>query len=317
MIDPHASETRRTFADLIEQKYLSLEQSPDALASSEISPSAKQWQGFIATMLLWFGAMALAFSVIFFIAANWQDIGRMTKFALVEIALVMAMVSFVKCKHDNKLKQASLVVSMLLVGALMALFGQTYQTGADPWQLFFNWAIVTTPWVIISRSSVMWVLWLQLLNLSVGLYYQTFGGFLSYNWPLFLFNALALLVWQVSVVKYSFLNKGWAINWLALVSSYFGLWVFSQALFDDRPIQVLIWCGWAGALFYIYRYRTLNVFMLAVWSLSILVAGNALLIKILPDSFDAFSFLILTSVTVAGGTYLTVWLKGLSKVSRL
>ena len=46
-----------------------------------------------------------------------------------------------------------LTIAVLSVGALMALFGQTYQTGADPWQLFFNWAVVIIPFVLISRFT--------------------------------------------------------------------------------------------------------------------------------------------------------------------
>jgi len=34
------------------------------------------------------------------------------------------------------------MVSTILVGVLLALVGQTYQTGADTWQLFFYWAIL-------------------------------------------------------------------------------------------------------------------------------------------------------------------------------
>ena len=70
-----------------------------------------------------------------------------------------------------------LLSAMILVGGLMALFGQTYQTGADPWQLFFNWALLVFPWVLISRFHVMWLVWLGLLNLSVHQYFQVFGGY--------------------------------------------------------------------------------------------------------------------------------------------
>jgi uncharacterized membrane protein len=313
MIEANATKTRQTLADLIECKHLSKQDVPEAIKVAEISPSENQWQDFIGTMLLWFGSIAIAFSLIFFIAANWQEIGRMSKFAMVEMAILLAMFVYVKFKHNDIIRQTSLVVSMLFVGGLMALFGQTYQTGADPWQLFFNWAIAIIPWVLISRFSVMWLIWLALLNLSLSLFYLTFGGFLDKTWALFLFNSFALVIWQFSSLKYAWLNKPWAINLLALVSSYSGIWLYLDALFDDKPLGILAWCIWAGAMFYVYRIRILNVFMLALWSFSILVAANALLIRVLPQSFNAFSFLLLTIVTIGAGTYLTVWLKGLIK----
>jgi uncharacterized membrane protein len=316
MIDSNATDTRQTLTILIEQKQLSKQNVPDAIALADISPSVNQWQSFISTMLFWSGSIALAFSLIFFIAANWQDIGRMAKFALVEVAIVLAMFAYVKFSHNTTIRQASLLLCMLFVGGLMALFGQTYQTGADPWQLFFNWAMVTIPWVLISRFSVMWLIWLALLNLSMSLFYQTFGGYLDNTWALFLLNSFALVVWQTNTGRFSFLDKPWAINLLGVVSGYFGMWVYLVALFDDKPVGILMWCIWAAVMFYVYRVRSLNVFMLAGWSLSILVAANALLMRILTDVFDVFSFLLLTCLTVGAGTYLTVWLKGLLKEAR-
>lgn len=316
MIDSNATDTRHTLADLIEQQHLSERQVPNAIEIAEISPSANQWQNFMAKMLFWFGSIALAFSLVFFIAANWQDIGRMAKFAMVEVAILLSMFVYLKFKNNESIRQASLLLCMLFVGGLMALFGQTYQTGADPWQLFFNWAILTIPWVLISRFCVMWLIWLGLLNLSLSLYYQTFGGYLDNTWSLFLLNSLALVAWQMSVKTFIWLNKAWAINLLGAVSGYLGLWVLLEGLFDDNPLGILLWCIWAAAMFYVYRMRLLNVFMLAVWSLTILIAANALLIRVLPNNFDAFFFLLLTCLTVGAGTYLTVWLKGLIKETR-
>lgn len=316
MIDSNATDTRQTLADLIEQKHLSEKHVANAIAMAEISRSANQWQRFMLSMLFWSGCIALAFSLIFFIAANWQDIGRMAKFALVEVAIVSAIFIYVKFKHNDTIRHASLVVCMLFVGGLMALFGQTYQTGADPWQLFFNWAMLTIPWVLISRFSVIWLIWLGLINLAISLFYQTFGGFVDHTWALFLFNSVALVAWQIGAGKFSWLNKPWAINLLGVVSGYFGMWVYVDALFDDKPLGLLMWCIWAAAMFYVYCIRLLNVFMLAGWSLAILVAANALLLRILPNVFDALSFLLLALLTIGVGTYLTVWLKGLLKEDR-
>ncbi|MEP1552297.1 DUF2157 domain-containing protein, partial [Paraglaciecola sp.] len=212
MIDDNAADTRQLFTELIESKELAIKDVPEAIAITKISPSAVQWQNFINILLLWFGSLSLAFGVIFFVAANWQEVGRMGKFAIVEGALLSAMILHLKFRHKEVIRQAILLVAILLVGALMALFGQTYQTGADPWQLFFNWALLTTPWVLISRFSVIWLIWLGLLNLSISLYYQTFGGYLNIAWVAFAFNTAALVIWQVSVSKFSWLNKTWAIN---------------------------------------------------------------------------------------------------------
>jgi len=58
------------------------------------------------------------------------------------------------------------MLAVMLTGALLALFGQTYQTGADVYELFLGWALLTLPWVAACRFSPCWGLWLLLTNLS-------------------------------------------------------------------------------------------------------------------------------------------------------
>ena len=47
----------------------------------------------------------------------------------------------------------SCVLLSLLTGALLALSGQVYQTGADTFELFAWWAVLILPWVLVSRFS--------------------------------------------------------------------------------------------------------------------------------------------------------------------
>jgi uncharacterized membrane protein len=44
------------------------------------------------------------------------------------------------------------LMTCLGLGVLLALFGQTYQTGVDPWETFFNWALLMLPWTLPARS---------------------------------------------------------------------------------------------------------------------------------------------------------------------
>ncbi|MCL1477646.1 MAG: DUF2157 domain-containing protein [Marinobacter sp.] len=73
--------------------------------------------------------------------------------------------------------KVALLSTGLLLGGLLALFGQTYQTGADPWQLFFVWMLLLTPFALIGRFAPLWVLWAVLVNLALTLYFQPTGRF--------------------------------------------------------------------------------------------------------------------------------------------
>ena len=49
---------------------------------------------------------------------------------------------------------------------LLATIGQTYQTGADAWQLFAVWAALGVFWAIASRAALVWLLVLLLVQLA-------------------------------------------------------------------------------------------------------------------------------------------------------
>jgi hypothetical protein len=58
----------------------------------------------------------------------------------------------------------------VLLGALFAVIGQVYQTGADAWELFAAWALLILPWVAVSRSAAHWMVWLTVTGLAIWLY---------------------------------------------------------------------------------------------------------------------------------------------------
>ena len=195
----------------------------------------------------------------------------------------------------------------------MALFGQTYQTGADPWQLFFNWALLTLPWVLISRFNVMWLLWLGLVNLSVSLFYDAFGGYSDYIYGLFLVNTLALAMWQYGATKFTWLNTSWCIDLIGFASGYFATWLMIVGLFDDSPVGIVLWCIWAPLIFYIYRYRLLNVFMLSGLCLSAIIVANSILARLFSNDYSELLLFLLTAVTLSAGAFSTIWLRDLIK----
>src|SRR5690606_4636049 len=63
--------------------------------------------------------------------------------------------------------RAALFGACVATGAVLALVGQTYQTGADVWQLFAAWAALMLPFAWLSRSSASWMLWLGVANLAL------------------------------------------------------------------------------------------------------------------------------------------------------
>ena len=140
-----------------------------ALRLTGAHPDAAQWRAFAATLLRAAGLGALGAGVLFFVAANWQDYGVFGRFALLQSAL-LACVALAWWRTPQSLPgQAALLLATLLTGALLALFGQSYQTGADVHELFFGWALLALPFALAAASGALWALWWAVLNVALAL----------------------------------------------------------------------------------------------------------------------------------------------------
>ena len=203
------SHARRTIEQLLQQDILPLKNAEAAATHLEVYPSKRTWLDFFNKALLIIGAVALVLSLVFFIAYNWQNLGKIGKFALVEGALAITIALYVSLSFRRQfqlIRQLLLLIASIITGSLLALFGQIYQTGADTWQLFFAWAILITPWVVIARFPALWLLWLGLINAFLLLYLDVANlQFIKYSLQnisqvaiLALFNFIAFYSWLIS-----------------------------------------------------------------------------------------------------------------------
>lgn len=119
------------------------------------------------------GAALIGLGVILWLAANWPDLGRMTKFALLESLIVAgAAGAFWK----TQARHALLLVTLLAQGGVLAFFGQTYQTGADAWQLFALWAALGLPFALAARHDTLWLPWVLVAMLAISLWTSASAG---------------------------------------------------------------------------------------------------------------------------------------------
>lgn len=105
--------------------------------------------------------------VILWIAANWETLGRFGRFGLLQ-ALFVAMCVGAWVKPGARVPFG--LMALLTIGGLFAYFGQTYQTGADPWQLFAVWAVLALPLCWGVRSDVLWTPWALIVTTSISLW---------------------------------------------------------------------------------------------------------------------------------------------------
>lgn len=111
--------------------------------------------------------------VVLWVAANWDSLGRLGQFALLQgLALTLCLGALALPGARPALGLAAL----LAIGGLLAYFGQTYQTGADPWQLFALWAGLGLPLCLGARSDALWAPWALVAMTAVTLWTQAQAG---------------------------------------------------------------------------------------------------------------------------------------------
>ena len=204
------SQPRRSIEQLLKQGSLPLSHADTAALKLEVYPPKHTWLAFFDKAALIIGSVALVLALVFFIAYNWQNMSHTGKFALVEGALVVTIALYIILCFKQRfqlVRQLLLLIASIITGSLLALFGQVYQTGADTWQLFFNWALLIIPWVLIARLPALWLLWLGLINASLILYIDVAAiVFADYIYQdilqlsiLAIFNLVALILWLSTV----------------------------------------------------------------------------------------------------------------------
>lgn len=313
---------RNQLINLIEQDCIPAEKIDDALTATKILPDGNAWLRFINQLLLWLGVLAIAFAAMFFIAYNWDDLGRFAKFGMVETLIVLAILAYWRLDEHKVAAKIALLMASIFFGVLLALYDQTYQTGADRWQLFFNWALLMLPWAIIGRFPAIWILWIALINLSVVLYYMTFpsaiwfmfGSGTSMVWVLFAFNTFALVIWELLSNKWQWLAERWAVRLLGIGSGVTITWLAVYAIFDHRnagALSGIMLAIWLACLYFVYRKIRYDLFMLAGAALSGIVVVISFMYKHILDDFDAGGFFLIGLLIIGMGTGAAVWLRNI------
>jgi uncharacterized membrane protein len=321
------ADARHEILDWVEQGRIAPQNLRAALEAAGALPSADEWRGFLERLLLWLGTVFLVAAGIFFIAYNWAGMGRYAKFALAEIPIVLALGLLWGLGLERAAGRAALLAAALLTGALLALIGQIYQTGADTFELFAAWAVAILPWVLVGRFAALWIVWIAIVNLALVLYFQTFGGIFGILfgperqlWLLFALNTAALTVWEgCALAGVEWLRKRWAVRVLATASG--GL-ATTLALFDildwrsASGLGVPAWLAWLGCAYLVYRRRIQDIFVLAGGALSLIVVVATFLGERLLDHGEGMAFLLIGLIVIGLSAAAGWWLRSIAREER-
>jgi uncharacterized membrane protein len=138
-----------------------------AATQAPMQPESREWMRTFDRLLAFGGALLLGAALVFFFAYNWDALHRFVKFGLAATALVACGLVALRARPREIAFRAALFGACIATGALLALIGQAYQTGADVWELFAAWAALMLPFALLSRSSACWALWLVVVNAAL------------------------------------------------------------------------------------------------------------------------------------------------------
>ena len=282
-------------------------------------PTVGEWLRYVERLLIASGTIFLIAGIFFFFAFNWDDLPRLARFAVVEIAVIIATVLAYFLNIDTWGGRVALGAAAMLVGVTFAVVAQAYQTGADSYRLFMMWALVITGWVLISRWNILWFIWLILINITISTYWwQVIGGRGDIlNLILIVLNFGFVIGWDILVKlnRFEFMKQGrWFLYILMIPALIHATTLMLNFIFDFgyRFVTLGIWTpliyvGLMVLLGVMYTQVRRDLPMLTMASVSILVVAIGGIGRVLYDTLfynanDPFMYFLLMGIVTIGIT---------------
>ncbi len=314
-----------------------------ALELAELAPGPREWLRHLDRFLVVVGTALVVAGVTAFFAWNWADLHRLAKLALVEAGILGSALLAWRFGLDGGGGRACLFATAFLVGVLLAVFGQAYQTGADPYGLFLAWSAFTLPLAVVGRQAGLWLLLVVLLDLTLILYWiqvlhppdgwwqlsQLLGplvwlGTTVMDWRLasllFALNALAIVAWEAGARRGM---AGLGSRWFPRIVATFALYtvlgptlvmIFAASLDHQARLGVVspvLYAASLAAMLWYYQSRERDLLMLTFAIFGAILVVMSLAIRHLFHGMETMLVLALLLIAqVAGAAW---WLRHVAR----
>lgn len=302
----------------------------------QVGSELHAWRQFLARSTLWLGVLLLGSAAICWVAANWQDMTKIQRFAgtqgLLALTALAAAWTGLRLRATPGVRRsipgALLALAGILLGALLALLGQTYQTGADTWELFAWWAVLLLPWALVAASQAVWLLWALVTNVALVLWLgeRAFAWWLIFGGPqvasliVAAWNLLLLLGWELAARRWraSTLIGPRVLAALVVSPLVVALMFGDFMLLGLGSVNSLAWIAVTLGLGFFYQRGRRDLVILAMLAagaicVSLRIVGEWLL-RLEPGVWAA---LPLAALLMAEGVWAARWLRGLAQPPRV
>ena len=264
----------------------------------------------------------LIFSIVFLIAGitsftayNWATMSNVEKLAVPSVLIIAGLVAYLFLEKEIY-KNLAIFFSSFMIGTLFAVYGQVYQTGADVWVLFRNWAIfLIIPMVATGYYSVM-TLFSIVVAISTSFYLDLYlsGAIVPF---------LSSLTFGIILMVYPFLQKRFNfkfnnIFYNTMIGIFYICFMtsgFAAIIVDDYSfIALILYIAFVGGV-YLVGYGQLNKITIKILSITALgFFGVAFIMKMIKNIFFTnVTVYILLSLLVIIGT-ITAIVKSVDKI---
>ena len=264
----------------------------------------------------------LIFSIVFLIAGitsftayNWATMSNVEKLAVPSVLIIAGLVAYLFLEKEIY-KNLAIFFSSFMIGTLFAVYGQVYQTGADVWVLFRNWAIfLIIPMVATGYYSVM-TLFSIVVAISTSFYLDLYlsGAIVPF---------LSSLIFGIILMVYPFLQKRFNfkfnnIFYNTMIGIFYICFMtsgFAAIIVDDYSfIALILYIAFVGGI-YLVGYGQLKKITVKIFSITALgFFGVAFIMKMIKNIFFTnVTVYILLSLLVIIGT-ITAIVKSVDKI---
>jgi uncharacterized membrane protein len=281
------------------------------------TPTDASWMRFVSAHLLGLGVVFVGFGVTFFFAANWSALGGWTRIGLVAAAIAASGAVAMRAGLETFAGRAALGLAGVLIGPLLAVYGQVFQTGADSFALFVLWAALLTPFVALVRWSGLFLV--QVVLAETGLFLGVHQALDLDGGDVIVWVAAAAVTGAALVGVE--LTKRSRARWLPrvlIISTLLMLAPMSLAVTGadglleaaaDSPLLLLL--AVCGAFAFVYRRARVDVFALGAVGLVVTLLAGCELFHALDEHFrrDTWPLFFTGLFIMVGMGFVAAWIR--------
>ena len=288
-----------------------------------------QWGVWISRLLLTIGVALVLSGIVYFFAFNWTKITPAVKLFSLQFSIAGCLIGAYFYSLQRVSGQALLFSASVLVGVFMAVFGQIYQTGADAYQLFMMWSLLTFGWTLISNFATQWIFWLVITNIFLALWWGQVVlptkemEFMIFTYMAIL-NGVALALREYFAIEkaYAWLESRWTRVVLTIATLLIMLRpIFAWIAEPSSATQSIMISGVVGlvghgAVYYLYRYKFPDMWSLTATILSACIIVERAGFKIIHEvsgTYEPAMFLLMGLITLGIFTCAIVYLRKIAK----